>query len=53
MERRILLVYCGWELTNLFLGGVLSGSAIRWAGFRHACLARTTSGDSHFHTSGL
>jgi hypothetical protein len=32
MERRILLAYCGWELTNLFLGGVLSGSAIRWAG---------------------
>lgn len=32
MERRILLTYCGWELINLFLGGVLSGSFVRWAG---------------------
>jgi hypothetical protein len=31
MERRILLVYCGWELTNIFLGGVLSGSLVRCA----------------------
>lgn len=29
MERRLLLAYCGWELTNLFLGGVLSGSLVR------------------------
>lgn len=31
MERRLLLVYCGWELTNIFLGGVLSGSLVRCA----------------------
>lgn len=29
MERRLLLVYCAWELTNIFLGGVLSGSLVR------------------------
>lgn len=29
MERRLLLVYSGWELTNIFLGGVLSGSLVR------------------------
>lgn len=32
MERNILLVYVGWELCNLFLGGVLGASLVRWAG---------------------
>jgi hypothetical protein len=36
MERRLLLAYCGWELTNIFLGGVLSGSIVRWASTHHA-----------------
>jgi hypothetical protein len=29
MERNILLIYVGWELVNLFLGGVLSASLVR------------------------
>jgi hypothetical protein len=29
MEQRILLIYFGWEVINLFLGGVLSGSVVR------------------------
>lgn len=29
MERNILLTYFGWELVNLFLGGVLSASLVR------------------------
>jgi len=31
-ERRVLLIYCGWEIINLFLGGVLSSSFVRWVG---------------------
>lgn len=29
LERNILLIYAGWELVNLFLGGVLSSSLTR------------------------
>lgn len=29
MEQRILLLYFAWEVVNLFLGGVLSGSVVR------------------------
>lgn len=35
MEQRILYAYFGWELFNLFLGGVLSGSVVR-------CVNRTS-----------
>jgi len=31
MEANILLIYVGWELVNLFLGGVLSASLVRYA----------------------
>ena len=31
LERNMLAIYFAWELTNLFLGGVLSASLVRRA----------------------
>jgi hypothetical protein len=40
MERNILLIYVGWELVNLFLGGVLSASLVRWGTARTSLLCQ-------------
>ncbi len=29
LDRRILVVYFGWEVANLFLGGVMASSLLR------------------------
>ena len=50
MERNMLAIYFSWELTNLFLGGVLSASLVRLVLFCFFCCCSLVCGLAFGHS---